>query len=103
MMPSAGGVFLGVVKRRNSMITDAASPASWASTKATPTPKSLFNGLPPDYAMALPPGSGLGLSIVRTIVHAHAGTVQATPRPEGGLTVTVTLPASADYAVPADD
>jgi hypothetical protein len=35
------------------MITDAASPASWASTKATPTPKSLFNGLPPDYAMAL--------------------------------------------------
>ncbi|MFJ4685209.1 sensor histidine kinase [Streptomyces sp. NPDC088789] len=37
-------------------------------------------------------GAGLGLSIVRTIVHAHQGTVTAVPRDSGGLTVTVTLP-----------
>jgi hypothetical protein len=54
MMPSAGGVFLGVVKRRNSMITDAASPAPFASTKANHSSKYLLNSLPPDYAMALP-------------------------------------------------
>lgn len=52
-MPSAGGVFLGVVKRRNSMITDTAPPASYASTKANLAPKLLVNGTPADYAIAL--------------------------------------------------
>jgi signal transduction histidine kinase len=41
-------------------------------------------------------GAGLGLSIVRAIAKAHGGEATAAPRPEGGLTVTVTLPASAD-------
>ncbi|MFN2534793.1 MAG: sensor histidine kinase [Pseudonocardiaceae bacterium] len=38
-------------------------------------------------------GSGLGLSIVRAVVTAHAGTVHAEPVPGGGLIVTVHLPA----------
>ncbi|GAA2211577.1 hypothetical protein GCM10009850_070370 [Nonomuraea monospora] len=38
-------------------------------------------------------GSGLGLSIVRVIAEAHGGTVLARPREEGGLTITVELPA----------
>jgi signal transduction histidine kinase len=38
------------------------------------------------------PGAGLGLSIVRAIARAHGGDIHATPRDEGGLTVTVTLP-----------
>jgi signal transduction histidine kinase len=37
--------------------------------------------------------SGLGLAIVRSIVRAHRGTVEAVPMPEGGLAVIVTLPA----------
>jgi signal transduction histidine kinase len=37
-------------------------------------------------------GSGLGLSIVRAVATAHGGTVRATPRDGGGLTVTVALP-----------
>lgn len=37
-------------------------------------------------------GAGLGLSIVRAIVHAHGGTVAAEPVAGGGLTVTVQLP-----------
>jgi signal transduction histidine kinase len=32
---------------------------------------------------------GLGLSIVRAIATAHAATLTATPRPEGGLTIEV--------------
>lgn len=37
-------------------------------------------------------GFGLGLAIVASITTAHHGTVSAQARPEGGLTVTVTMP-----------
>ncbi|MEV8100180.1 HAMP domain-containing sensor histidine kinase [Kitasatospora sp. NPDC085879] len=37
-------------------------------------------------------GVGLGLSIVRSVVRAHGGTIEATPRPGGGLTVRVRIP-----------
>lgn len=40
-------------------------------------------------------GSGLGLSIVRAVVDAHAGTVRALALPGGGLEVTVLLPVAA--------
>ncbi|MCC5579589.1 HAMP domain-containing protein [Microtetraspora sp. AC03309] len=39
-----------------------------------------------------PDGLGLGLSIVHAIATAHDAAVTATPRPEGGLTVTLTFP-----------
>ncbi|GLY34165.1 two-component sensor histidine kinase [Amycolatopsis sp. NBRC 101858] len=39
-------------------------------------------------------GAGLGLSIVRSVAHAHGGEVTATARPEGGLVVVATLPAA---------
>jgi signal transduction histidine kinase len=38
-------------------------------------------------------GAGLGLSIVAAITHAHGGTVDAAANPQGGLSVTVVLPA----------
>jgi signal transduction histidine kinase len=40
-------------------------------------------------------GAGLGLSIVRSVVHAHGGRVSARPRAGGGLTVRVRLPGQA--------
>jgi two-component system, OmpR family, sensor histidine kinase VanS len=39
-------------------------------------------------------GVGLGLAIVKSITHAHDGTLTLTPRPAGGLCVTVQLPAA---------
>ncbi|RZU37811.1 two-component system sensor histidine kinase VanS [Streptomyces sp. BK022] len=39
-------------------------------------------------------GAGLGLAIVKTIARAHDGTLTLTPRPSGGLRITVELPAS---------
>ncbi|MFI6071988.1 sensor histidine kinase [Actinoplanes sp. NPDC051343] len=39
-------------------------------------------------------GVGLGLAIVKSIVQAHDGTLTLTPRPAGGLRVTVHLPAA---------
>ncbi|WP_399894124.1 sensor histidine kinase [Streptomyces sp. BBFR51] len=38
-------------------------------------------------------GVGLGLAIVKTIAEAHDGTLTLTPRPAGGLRITVELPA----------
>ncbi|MBI5891670.1 MAG: HAMP domain-containing protein [Nitrosomonadales bacterium] len=38
-------------------------------------------------------GYGLGLAITQRVVQAHGGTVTAANRPEGGLAVTITLPA----------
>jgi signal transduction histidine kinase len=44
-------------------------------------------------------GSGLGLSIVRAVCDAHGGTVGAVAREEGGLEVTVRLPAASTTPV----
>jgi two-component system sensor histidine kinase VanS len=38
-------------------------------------------------------GVGLGLAIVKSITQAHDGTLTLSPRPAGGLRVTVQLPA----------
>ncbi|HEY1989129.1 MAG TPA: HAMP domain-containing sensor histidine kinase [Acidimicrobiales bacterium] len=47
-------------------------------------------------------GSGLGLSIVWSIVAAHYGTIAASPGGEGGAVFTVKLPASAEDAIMED-
>ena len=39
-------------------------------------------------------GSGLGLAIVASIAAIHGGTAIALPRDDGGLSVTVTIPAA---------
>ena len=46
-------------------------------------------------------GFGLGLSIVKSVASAHNGAVTIVARPEGGLDVTVSLPAAPALA-PAD-
>jgi signal transduction histidine kinase len=37
-------------------------------------------------------GFGLGLSIIRSVAEAHAAAIRAVPRPDGGLSITVTFP-----------
>ncbi|MFI8361475.1 sensor histidine kinase [Streptomyces sp. NPDC085612] len=45
-------------------------------------------------------GAGLGLAIVHSVVRAHGGTLGLASRPEGGLRVTVALPAPQDLPEP---
>ena len=40
-------------------------------------------------------GSGLGLTIARTLVAAHGGTIGARARPDGGTVVELMLPTTA--------
>jgi two-component system, OmpR family, sensor histidine kinase VanS len=42
-------------------------------------------------------GVGLGLAIVKSITQAHDGTLTLTPRPAGGLCVTVQVPATPQH------
>jgi signal transduction histidine kinase len=46
-------------------------------------------------------GSGLGLSIVASVATAHGGHAHAHARPDGGLEVQITLPATANGHSPA--
>ncbi|WP_433243140.1 sensor histidine kinase [Actinomadura nitritigenes] len=46
-------------------------------------------------------GVGLGLAIVHSIVRAHDGTLDLTPRPAGGLLVTIRLPGTRQDPSPA--
>ncbi|WP_436775167.1 sensor histidine kinase [Yinghuangia sp. YIM S09857] len=46
-------------------------------------------------------GVGLGLAIVASITRAHNGTLTLTPRPTGGLRITVKLPPPAAAPAPA--
>jgi signal transduction histidine kinase len=47
------------------------------------------------------PGTGLGLSIVASVANAHGGHAQAHARPDGGLDVQITLPATTNGDRPA--
>jgi two-component system, OmpR family, sensor histidine kinase VanS len=47
-------------------------------------------------------GVGLGLAIVKSIAQAHDGTLTLTPRPAGGLCVTVQLPVRAAIERPRE-
>ena len=46
-------------------------------------------------------GYGLGLAVVRAVARSHGGDVTVRARDEGGLEITVALPAAAVGAVPA--
>jgi two-component system, NtrC family, sensor kinase len=55
-------------------------------------PDTLGNIFDPFYTTKRPGRTGLGLSICRSVIKEHNGTIEAANSPEGGAVFTVTLP-----------
>ena len=90
-LPEGGTVRVGTLARPGTVVltvenTGEEIGADLASTLTEPFRRGTER-IHADHA-----GVGLGLAIVRTITHAHDGTLTLTPRSAGGLRVTVELP-----------
>jgi len=57
-------------------------------------PADIIDGLFTPFVTTKSHGLGIGLTIARSIVDAHGGTINGRNNPEGGATFTVTLPCS---------
>jgi C4-dicarboxylate-specific signal transduction histidine kinase len=80
--------------RRRVIISTEVRPANVeVSVRDTGTglPAQMEGTLFAPFVMTKAHGLGIGLTITRTIVEAHGGTIDARDNPEGGATFTVTL------------
>ena len=64
---------------------------SRCATRGTGLPAQINGTLFTPFVTTKSHGLGIGLTIVRTIVDAHGGTIDARNNPDGGATFTVTL------------
>ncbi len=64
------------------------------SDTGTGLPADIIDRLFTPFVTTKSNGLGIGLTIVRSIVDAHGGTIDANGNPDGGATFTVTLPRS---------
>jgi len=80
-------------RRRVTISTDVSAADVVVSVRDTGTglPKHIDDTLFTPFVTTKANGIGIGLTIARTIVDAHGGTIDAHNNPEGGATFTVTL------------
>ncbi|MFD1545099.1 sensor histidine kinase [Nonomuraea guangzhouensis] len=94
-LPSRGIVTVHTESRRDASVlrvenTGHRIPLELVPTLTEPFQRGTQRARIDDHA-----GVGLGLAIVHSIVQAHDGTLDLTPRPTGGLLVTIRLPSTA--------
>jgi two-component system sensor kinase FixL len=93
-------------ERRDLVVATASRPGNMIEISVADT----GSGIAPEIAAQLfqpfvtskPQGMGVGLSISRTIVEAHGGTIAPRPNPAGGTVFSFTLPAVAKEEVGDD-
>jgi len=90
-LPGQGTVWVSTSVRPESVMLTVENTGEKLSSQLVPTLTEPFRRgterIRTDHA-----GVGLGLAIVKSITQAHDGTLTITPRPGGGLHVTVCLP-----------
>jgi C4-dicarboxylate-specific signal transduction histidine kinase len=64
-------------------------------------PAHMIGSLFTPFVTTKPHGLGIGLTIARTILDAHGGSLDAHNNPDGGATFTVTLNCSTTSGIPA--
>jgi two-component system OmpR family sensor kinase/two-component system sensor histidine kinase BaeS len=84
--PADGSVAIGASVRNEQMVVTVTDTGSGIAQEELPK---IFDRF---YKGRASRGSGLGLTIARNLVAAHAGTIRADSLPERGTTVTFTLP-----------
>ncbi|MGW8697252.1 sensor histidine kinase [Streptomyces eurythermus] len=91
-LPDQGVVWVGTTARPRTVVLTVENTGEKLTSQLVPTLTEPFRRgterLHTGHA-----GVGLGLAIVKSITQAHDGTLTLTPRPAGGLRVTVELPA----------
>ncbi|ALE05254.1 histidine kinase [Arthrobacter sp. ERGS1:01] len=98
-VPDGGSVWAATAVRPGSvvlMVENSGEPVSHQLLASLTEPfKRGSDRIRSDHA-----GVGLGLAIVKSITEAHNGSLSITPRPAGGLCVTVELPTSGATPAP---
>jgi two-component system, OmpR family, sensor histidine kinase VanS len=91
-LPAGGTVTVHTESRRGAIVlrvenTGRPLPPELVPTLTEPFQRGTERARTDEHA-----GVGLGLAIVHSVVRAHDGTLDLTPRPTGGLRVTIRLP-----------
>jgi signal transduction histidine kinase len=89
--PDGGSVAVSLTRTPASCVLCVADTGIGISEEDQPRVRGRFYRSSEAYRLAVP-GSGLGLSVVDTIVAAHGGTIDIASEPGEGTTVTVALP-----------
>ena len=92
-LPDRGSVWVTTSARSNSVALTVENTGERLSPQVVPTLVEPFQR-GAKRVRTEDGGVGLGLAIVSSITHAHDGTLTIFPRAEGGMRVTVQLPAA---------
>ncbi|WP_413105333.1 sensor histidine kinase [Streptomyces sp. Inha503] len=91
-LPAGGTVTVHTERRHDASVLRVENTGPPLPSELVPTLTEPFRRVTERIRTDEHAGAGLGLAIVHSIVRAHDGTLDLTPRPAGGLLVTIRLP-----------
>jgi heavy metal sensor kinase len=99
--PVGGTITIGMARTSKALLFSVSDTGSGIPEDELERVFERFFRSDPSRSRGQVPGLGLGLAIASWVVKEHLGTIQASNRPEGGATFTVTLPLAKARDLPA--